>query len=87
MAVVVAIAIGYVQPVKAYLDAREEVRKREAQKAALLRRQAVLDRRLRQAETDAFLEREARKLNLVRPGERLYVVRGVERWREAARVP
>jgi cell division protein FtsB len=80
VAVVCAIAVAYVQPIRAYMDARNQVAKRQAEKQALLRRQATLRRDLDLAATDEFIEREARRLGLVKPGERLYIVTGVERW-------
>jgi pyruvate kinase len=79
VAVVLAIAIAYVQPIRAYLGAKDRVAEREAQKAALLRRQAVLLDELQRAGTDEFVEREARRLGLVRPGELLFIVSGVEK--------
>jgi cell division protein FtsB len=80
IAVVCAIAVAYVQPIGAYRSAKDDVAGRRAQRDALLRQQARLRHRLEQAGTDGFLEREARRLGLVRPGERLYIVKGVERW-------
>lgn len=77
-AVVCAIAVAYVQPIRAYMDARDEVAKRRVEKAAALERRAGLERRLAEAGTDAFVAREARRLGLVRPGERLFVIKGVE---------
>ena len=82
-AVVCAIAVAYVQPIRAYMDARDEVVERRAEKRALLRRQAALEHRLELAGGEAFVEREARQLGLVRPGEELFVVKGVERWKRA----
>ena len=42
-----------------------------------------LERRLEFTGTDAFIEREARRLGLVRPGERLFIVKGVESAKKA----
>jgi cell division protein FtsB len=79
IAVVLAIAIAYVQPIRAYLEARGDVAERRIERDALLRRQAVLERQLELASTDEFLVREARRsLGLVRPGERLFIVSGLE---------
>jgi hypothetical protein len=47
------------------------------------REQQTLERRLEFTGTDAFIEREARRLGLVRPGERLFIVKGVERSKKA----
>jgi hypothetical protein len=79
-AVVCAVAVAYVQPIRAYLGARKEVAQERVEKAAAQRRQAALRKRLVLAGTDAFVEREARRLGLVRPGERLFVIRGLEAW-------
>jgi cell division protein FtsB len=76
--VVVAVAVAYVHPVRAYREALEGVSQREARLAALARENARLERRLAQAGTAAFVEREARRLGLVRPGERLYIVRATQ---------
>jgi cell division protein FtsB len=78
LAVVLVIALGYVQPLRAYLDARDEVAVRQADIAVLDGERQRLERRLEFTGTDAFIEREARRLGLVRPGERLFIVKGVE---------
>jgi hypothetical protein len=77
-AVVLAIAIAYVQPIRAYFDAKDDVAKRQDERSALLREQAELRKELAFSETDAFLEREARRLGLVRAGEQLFIVKGAE---------
>jgi cell division protein FtsB len=79
VAVVLAIAVAYVQPVRSYLEARDEVAARKARKSALLREQGALRRELERAGSDAFVVREARRLGLVRPGEVLFIVSGADR--------
>ena len=79
VAVLVAIALAYVHPLRAYLHARDEVERREAEVAELERKKRDLARRLALAGTDRFVEREARKLGLVKPGERLFIVKGIRR--------
>ena len=81
--VLVAIAVGYVHPIRAYRDARGEVAGQRAEVDHLTRANAELDRRLERTGTTAFVEREARRLGLVRPGERLFIVTGIDRWRKA----
>ena len=83
LAVVLVIALGYIQPLRAYLDAREQVQTRSADIANLERKRDTLERRLEFTDTDAFIEREARRLGLVRPGERLFIVKGLERVKKA----
>jgi cell division protein FtsB len=74
----VAIAIAYVSPLRAYLDARSEVAARKAEVAELESEHVRLERRLKESGTDEFVEQEARRLGLVRPGERLFIVKGLE---------
>ena len=69
-----AIAIAYLQPLGAWRSAREDVARRKAEVALLEREAKQLSRRLAVARTDEFVVREARKLGLVRPGERLFIV-------------
>jgi cell division protein FtsB len=73
-----AIAFAYVSPLRAYLDARNVVAARKAEVVVLEREQAKLERRLAASGTDAFVEQEARLLGLVRPGERLFIVKGLK---------
>jgi cell division protein FtsB len=80
LAVVCAIAFAYVQPIRAYMEAKDDVGKQRAQQAALLGRQAKLRHRLELTETESFVAREARRIGLVRPGEQLYIVKGLEKW-------
>lgn len=73
----VAIAIAYVSPLRAYFDARADVEARTTEVAALEAEQERLERRLAASDTDAFVEQEARRFGLVRPGERLFIVKGL----------
>ncbi len=77
LAVLVAIAVAYVQPLRAYRDAKADVEVRRAEVRELELEGQALAARLEVARTDAFAEREARKLGLVRPGERLFIVTGL----------
>ena len=70
-------AVGYVQPLRAYRDATADV---EARKTEVVRMASANDR-LEETETPEFVEREARKLGLVKPGERLYIVTGIDEWK------
>ncbi len=72
------VAFAYVHPLRAYFSARNEVDARRADVAALERQHSELEARIAVARTNTFVEREARKLGLVRPGERLFIVNGRE---------
>jgi cell division protein FtsB len=79
------IALLYYRPVRAYVQTshsvgqrQEEVRQLEAEHRALLGRVAL-------SESGATLLRAARRLSLVKPGERLFIVKGIPDWRRAYR--
>jgi cell division protein FtsB len=80
--VLVAIAIGYVHPLRNYFDARAEVARRSTEVERLEHANEKLKRRLDLTGTNEFVEREARRLGLVRPGERLFIVTGVQEWHQ-----
>ena len=77
--VLAAIALAYVHPLRSYREARTEVAQREAAIVRIEARNEVLAREVARAEEDEYLEREARRLGLVRLGERLYIVTGLEK--------
>jgi hypothetical protein len=81
-AVLIAIAVAYVQPIRAYREAKADVVERQARVVRLERGAAVLEQHLAHASTSTFVEREARWLGLVRPGERLFIVTGIDEWRK-----
>ena len=76
--VVVAIGLAYVHPLRNYSAAKGRAAERRAELTALEREISDLDRRIALSGEEAFIEREARRLGLVRPGERLFIVKGVE---------
>jgi cell division protein FtsB len=83
--VLVVIAVGYVQPLRAYRDAQDDVAVRRAQVDRIARANAELEERLAEAGTSKFVEREARRLGLVKPGERLFIITGIDEWNRAPR--
>jgi cell division protein FtsB len=82
--VVIAIGLAYVHPLRSYQAAKGRVLERRAELSVLERELAELDRRIALSGEDVFVEREARRLGLVRPGERLFIVKGVEARRKAS---
>ncbi len=83
VAALAVVGFLYYQPLTRYIETRDAVAVREAEVAALRRERAELERRLAaQTSTEALL-REARRLGYVKPGERLYIVKGIPAWRLA----
>jgi cell division protein FtsB len=81
VAVVAFVAFLYSQPLRSYLSTRDAWASR-AQEVRLLHAQKLrLERRLVDADTPAALTREARRIGYVKPGERLFIVKGIAAWR------
>ena len=76
--VLLAIGLAYVHPLRSYSEARGRVVESRAELSAIEREIASIDHRIALSGEDVFIEREARRLGLVRPGERLFIVKGVE---------
>jgi cell division protein FtsB len=73
----------YYRPVNAYISTSHQLAQRKAEVAALAREHAVLEQRLSTSGTGQTLLEEARRLGYVRPGEHLFIVRGVKQWLKA----
>jgi hypothetical protein len=79
-AFVVAVLL-YWQPIRHYQRARAALSTRQAEVAHLQRQKQQLESRLAAVGTGETLIREARRLGLVKPGEQLFIVRGIPAWR------
>ena len=77
------VALLYYRPLRSYVHVRHEVADRTAEVRALRAQKHALERRIAHAATDTALVHEARRLGLVRPTERLFIVRGISAWRRA----
>lgn len=77
------VAFLYYQPLSSYLQTRSALNERSAEVQRLREERTRLQARLADSETVTALAREARRMRLVRPGERIYIVKGVAEWRRA----
>jgi cell division protein FtsB len=77
--VLVGVLALYINPLLSYLSTWKESEQRRAEVAALARENARLRARKAALNDPVVLEREARRLGMVKPGERAYVVEGVGR--------
>jgi cell division protein FtsB len=75
----------YYQPLSSYFDTRADLAAQRAEVEALRSAKTQLERRLAVSTTIAATRREARRIGYVRPGERLFIVKGIPAWREARR--
>jgi cell division protein FtsB len=81
----VLVALLYYRPVKSYVGARGEQAQKRAAVQKLRQEKQRLEHRLGSSTSLQTLAREARALGYVRPGERLYVVKGINQWRKRER--
>jgi hypothetical protein len=79
------VGLLYYRPLKAYVDAHGALAERAAAVAKLEHQKAVLQERLRSSTSLATLGREARGLGYVKPGEHLFIVKGINDWRKRLR--
>jgi Septum formation initiator len=83
LVVVVALALlafFYYRPLRAYFDTRHSLQERRAEVRGLQAQKRRLERQLAATTSPAALDLEARQLALVRPGERLFIVKGIAAW-------
>ena len=79
------IALLYYRPLHTYVGTRDALTERANEVRRLRIERRALERRLADSTTEAALEQAARRLGLVHPGERLFIVKGIEAWERARR--
>lgn len=84
VATLAVVALLYYRPLKSYVETRSSLREQQAEVRELRARRDGLARRLAEADTPEALARRARTLGLVKPGEQLFIVKGVEEWRRGS---
>jgi hypothetical protein len=75
----------YYQPIASYLETRNELATERADVETLRIVKAELELRLVTSTSVEATRREARRIGYVRPGEQLFVVKGIPAWRRAHR--
>jgi cell division protein FtsB len=81
LVVLFGIVLLYAGPARSYFATVHEAQQRHAELAKLQRENARLRARRTELESPAALEREARRLGMVKPGERPYVVENLPQGR------
>lgn len=82
VAIVAAIVYLYYRPISSYLETRRDLAASRAEVESLRRARQELRLRLVNSTSTEATEREARRLGYVKPGEQLFVVKGIPAWRE-----
>ena len=81
IAAIVLVAYLYYRPLSSWTHTRGALAQRTSQVQVLEAQQATLERAVEQATSLTQLARTARRIGLVRPGERLFIVKGIPEWR------
>ena len=81
LGVLAFIAFLYSQPLRSYFSTRDTLTQRTEEVRQLRAQKLRLERRLADMDTPQSVTREARRLGYVKPGERLFIVKGIASWR------
>jgi hypothetical protein len=79
----VFIGLLYYRPLANYFDTRATLNERQAEVQRLREERERLEARLVRSSTVEALSREARRMGLVREGDRLFIVKGIPEWRRS----
>ena len=72
----------YYRPLASYVETHRQLSDRRSEVVELRAANARLQKRLLISESASALGREARRIGYVRPGERLFIVKGIPEWRQ-----
>ena len=78
---IVLVAVLYWKPIRSYEHTKTVLTHRETEVANLEAQQRQLKQRIATVGTGQDLVREARRLGFEKPGEQLFIVRGIAAWR------
>jgi hypothetical protein len=81
--IVVLIGYAYYHPLRSWLETRHELSSRRSEVTRLAGQKRELQQRLGVSTGSEALTREARRLGYIRPGEHLFIVKGIQAWRRA----
>jgi type II secretory pathway component PulJ len=79
---VLLVAFLYWKPLHSYVQTKHQLRTRELQVDSLQAQNQKLQKKIALAGTPSELTREARLLGLVKKDERLFIVTGINAWRQ-----
>jgi cell division protein FtsB len=73
----------YYQPLASYFERRNELAESRAELESLRVTTERLEQRLAFSTSEEATRREARRMGYIRPGEQLFIVKGIPDWRRA----
>ena len=77
------IGYAYYHPLRSWIETRDELSSRRAEVAQLTAEKRALQQRFEASTSADALAREARRLGFVRPGEHLFIVKGIAAWKKS----
>jgi cell division protein FtsB len=83
LGVVVFAGVLYYQPLTSYFQRRDALAQRSKEVAVLRAQKRELERRFDASQSPEALAREARRLGLIKEGEHLFIVKGIDAWKRA----
>jgi cell division protein FtsB len=69
----------YINPLRTYMSTWQEARTKRGEVTQMQREHAALVKRARELRAAGSIETEARRIGMVKPDERAYVIRGLAR--------
>ena len=81
VATILVVGLLYYRPLTSYVETKSSLDQRAAQVRELRAQRDELARQVAEADTPEALARRARRLGLVKPGERLFIVKGIDEWK------
>jgi cell division protein FtsB len=77
------IGYAYYHPLRSWLETRSELHSRSDEVAQLAALKRGLQQRVHSSESLDSVARQARQLGYIRPGEHLFIVKGIKAWEKA----
>jgi cell division protein FtsB len=75
----------YYRPLSSYVHTRDDLASQRTDVLQLRAQKTRLEQRLNTSTSLEATRREARRIGYVRPGEHLFIVKGIPEWRKARR--
>jgi cell division protein FtsB len=79
------IGYAYYHPLRSWIETRQELSSRRAEVAQLAADKRALQERFQASTSLDALAREARRLGFIKPGEHLFIVKGIAAWKQNLR--
>ena len=77
------IGYAYYHPLRSWFETRSELHSRATEVGQLAAQRHELQQRLQASASLDNLSRQARRLGYIRPGEHLFIVKGIKAWQKA----